>query len=102
MTNNKWKYVYDEEIWDHDGENFVGIISDGNRFLFYHILPDSNGQEMMYVFSSLVGLMTHDHIEVEFPWIGENELRFFSLLNELDEDSTDYCGENAIYRKMLQ
>ena len=46
--------------------------------------------------------MMHDNQEISFPWNKENEENFFKLLNQLDDDSVDFCGENAIYKNMNQ
>ena len=52
MKKKEWKFVYDEEVCDTLGSNFMGIITDGKRFLFFQALPDEDqNDERCYIYS---------------------------------------------------
>lgn len=96
VVENKWKFIYDEEVLDSWGRNFLGVISNGKDTLFYHIVPESNGgTEICHVFSSLQCLLSGDEPEVSYPWTSDNDDKLLEALNSL-RDSSRLCGENSI------
>lgn len=102
MEKREWRFVYDEEICDTLGSNFMGIITDGCRFLFFHALPEDDlGDVRCYIFSSLQSMFNHDDEELSYPWTAENDELLLKALNSLDEDSTRYCGEDSVYHEFF-
>ena len=50
----KWDFTYDEEVFDHWGQNIAGIITNGENYLFYHVRPhEDGGKEYCHVYSSI-------------------------------------------------
>ena len=81
------------------GYNACGVLTNGDDFLFFHILPEErNKTEKLYVFSSLFCMMMHDDEELCCEWTKENEQKILDALNSLEEGSEDYCGELAAYK----
>lgn len=92
---NKWKILYEEEFPDDWGYNACGILTNGKDVLFFHILPEPDGQEICHIFSSLACLVQCEQEEACFPWTTENEQKMYSALESL-EDNSRLCGENSI------
>ena len=102
MKKKEWKFVYDEEVCDALGSNFVGIITDGKRFLFFQALPDEDlNDERCYIYSSMMSMFSRDSEELSYPWTKANDELLLEALNSLDEDSDRYCGENSIFREFF-
>lgn len=93
-----WEFKYDEEILDTLGSNFIGVITNGEHFLFFHALPEPElDNERCYIYSSLLALFNHENEELSYPWTKENDELLLKALNSLDDDSDRYCGENSIF-----
>ena len=102
MAKRKWKFVYDEEVCDTLGSNFVGIITDGKRFLFFQTVPDEElNDERCYIYSSMMSMFNRDSEELSYPWTAENDELLLNALNSLDEESTRYCGEDSVYHEFF-
>ena len=102
MIKRTWEFKYDEEILDTLGSNFVGVITDGDDFLFFHILPEPGLEnEICHIFSSLTDLFNHGNQELSYQWTNENDDRLLEALNSLEEGSDRYCGENSIFHEFF-
>ena len=102
MKKKEWKFVYDEEVYDTLGSNFMGIITDGKRFLFFQALPDEDlKDERCYIYSSMMSMISRDSEELSYPWTKANDELLLEALNSLDEDSDRYCGENSIFHEFF-
>lgn len=94
--DNKWKFIYDEEIYDSWGLNSVGVISNGKSVLFYRTISSSNGgTEICSIYSSMQCLISGEEAEVSYPWTSDNDDKLLEALNSL-HDSSRLCGENSI------
>ena len=102
MAKREWKFVYDEEVCDTLGSNFMGIITDGKRFLFFQALPDEDlKDERCYIYSSMMSMFSRDSEELCYPWTKANDELLLEALNSLDEESTRYCGEDSVYHEFF-
>lgn len=102
MKKKEWKFVYDEEVCDTLGSNFMGIITDRKRFLFFQALPDEDlKDERCYIYSSMMSMFSRDSEELSYPCTKENDELLLKALNSLDEDSDRYCGENSIFHEFF-
>ena len=102
MKKKEWKFVYDEEVYDTLGSNFMGIITDGKRFLFFQALPDEDLNDgRCYIYSSMMSMFSRDSEELSYPCTKENDELLLKALNSLDEDSDRYCGENSIFHEFF-
>ena len=102
MKKKEWKFVYDEEVYDTLGSNFMGIITDGKRFLFFQALPDEDlKDERCYIYSSMMSMFSRDSEELSYPWTKANDELLLEALNSLDEESTRYCGEDSVYHEFF-
>lgn len=81
----EWRIVLEEEVPDSWGYNCMGIITNGEDFLFFHILKkeDTDEIETCEVYDSLVSF-THPHIEpiLSFEWTPENDSILLTALND--------------------
>lgn len=94
----KWDFVYDEGFPDTAGQNEMGVISDGEHYLFYHAYAEEEGQpEICHIYSSLN--MDEDTEECSYPWTAENDSILLECLNNL-ENETDFCGEGSPIRTL--
>ena len=102
MKKKEGKFVYDEEVCVTLGSNFMGIITDGKRFLFFQALPDEDLNDgRCYIYSSMMSMFSRDSEELSYPCTKENDELLLKALNSLDEDSDRYCGENSIFHEFF-
>ena len=102
MKKKEWKFVYDEEVYDPLGSNFMGIITDGKSFLFFQALPvEDLNDERGCIYSSMMSMFNRDSEELSYPWTKANDELLLEALNSLDEDSDRYCGENSIFQEFF-
>lgn len=102
MARREWKFVYDEEVCDTQDIDFVGIITDGKRFLFFQTVTDEEqNEERCYIYSSMRAMYNCDSEELSYPWTNENDELLLKALNSLDDDSDRYCGENSIFHEFF-
>ena len=85
-----WQIVYDEEVWDHNGNNFAGIFQDMNspsHVLFFHAYKDLDDDpiETCYVYTSIF-MEGNGPEECQYPWIAQNDAILINCLNS--------CGNN--------
>lgn len=99
MQKNKWDFVYDEQFEDPWGCNSAGILSDGDRFLFWHAFPvnEIDRVETCRIYDSFWRMYNDDDPECEYPWTAENDSLLVACLNNL-EDPNNYRGENSPIR----
>lgn len=98
----KWEIVHDEEIFDAAGDNFLGVISNGENSLFFHAFK-VNGEEdrieTCIVYNSLRGMFENDEgsEECRYIWTAENDEKMLAALNSIPERQS-FCGENGVLR----
>ena len=87
----KWNFIYDEEIFDAV-PNYIGIISNGDKVLFYHgqTTDFENDVEIFNVYESFQDMLVTGKPIVSFPWNAENEEKFINYLNSLPNDTDLY------------
>lgn len=91
-----WDFQYDEEFPDGWGANFAGVVTNGERFLFYHAYKDKeDGDVICHIYSSIH--MTDDTEECAYRWTSENDEILINCLNGL-KDGEDFCGEGSPIR----
>lgn len=96
MEIGKWDFFYEEEIFDTNGYNAVGIITDNNgHYLFYHTLTDDDGDVYCHIYNSM--LLTEETLETSYKWTSENDELLIDTLNN-SCDATNYCGEGSPIR----
>ena len=99
-TKKPWRFVYDEEMMDTHGDNIVGIISDGERFLFYLVVAEEEGKlEDCYIYCSLYDLFEGENEVCVYPWTPDNDSLLLDCLNSL-ENVWDYCGDDSPLRTL--
>ena len=102
MNKRVWRFVYDEEVFDTMGSNFVGIVTDGRRFLFFHAQPtEGMDEERCFIYSYLMDMYNRDNEELSYPWTAENDALLLKALNSLDDDSNRFCGENSVFHEFF-
>ena len=102
MAKREWKFVYDVEVCDTLGSNFVGIITDGKRFHFFQAVPDEElNDQRCYIYSSMMSMFNHENEELSYPWTAENDELLLKAVNSLDEESRRYCGEDSVYHEFF-
>lgn len=102
MNKRVWRFVYDEEVFDTMGSNFVGIVTDGRRFLFFHAQPtEGMYEERCFIYSSLMDMYNRDNEELSYPWTAENDALLLKALNSLDDDSNRFCGEDSVFHEFF-
>jgi len=79
-----WKFLYDEEVFD-EAPNYMGIISNGEKVLFYHgqTTDFENNVETFNVYECLQDLFVTGESILSFHWSAENEEKFINFLNSL-------------------
>ena len=93
-----WDFRYEEEHFDTAGENFVGALTNGNRFLFWHAFAEGENKPVIcHIYDSL--LMTPENEICSYLWTAENDGRVTAALNGL-EDESDWCGEHCPLRTL--
>lgn len=89
----KWDFTYDEEFPDTAGQNIMGILTDGEHFLFWHAFAHEEGQtEICHIYDSIA--MQPENTVCTYPWTAENDSILLNALNSL-ENPDDYCGEGS-------
>ena len=79
--NNLWHFVKDEQIPDSLGDNYLGILSNGEDFLFYHTYVDEEDNvERLYLFESLADLMNNVPM-AQYAWSEANDQLLLYTLN---------------------
>lgn len=99
--NPEWRFAYDEDIFDMLGYNSVGVLTNGESFLFYHIIPtDEDKIPTCHIFASMMN-MYECCPEISYPATEENDNKVLEALNSLTiEDYTRFCGENSILHEI--
>ena len=90
----RWDFQYDEE--DGADGSFRGVLTDGDRFLFWKTWHDaSTGADMCAIYNSI--RMTDDTEEVRYEWDSDNDALVTTCLDGL-EDKESYCGDDSPLR----
>ena len=90
----RWDFQYDEE--DGNDGSFRGVLTDGERFLFWKTWHDaSTGADMCAIYNSI--RMTDDTEEVRYEWDSDNDALVTTCLDGL-EDKESYCGDDSPLR----
>ena len=93
-----WDFQYEEEFPDTAGTNQMGVLTNGEYYLFFHVFAEEEGKlERCHIYSSLN--MTGDNEECSYPWTSENDSLLLECLNSL-KDKTDFCGEGSPIRSI--
>lgn len=96
----KWKIIYDEEVFDHWGENIAGVIlcNDGGDVLFFHTHPhEENGPLYTHIYNSI--WMDDDSEECCFLDTDENMDILFNALNNA-ENICDITGDDGLLHQI--
>lgn len=94
----EWEFCYDEEYPDTAGRNFLGLLSNGENFLFWHAFAHEEGQtETCHIYDSIT--MRHDNEICSYPCAAENDTILLNALNNL-EDPNNFCGEGSPIRTL--
>ena len=96
----KWEILYDEEHYKDcncEKVSFLGVISDGERMLFFRTDGGISEACTCHVYNSLV--MDEDAEECRYPWTAENDSILLGCLNGL-EDPDEYCGDGSPVRTL--
>ena len=98
----KWGFIYDEEIFD-EAPNYMGIISNGDKVLFYHgqTTDFENDVETFNVYECFQDMFVTGESLVSFPWSAVNEEKFINYLNSLPDDSNLYEIRNFNPEEMI-
>ena len=97
----EWRFAYEEDIFDMLGYNAVGVLTNGESYLFYHIVPEEEDKiETCHIYASLMNM--YDLCpEISYPATEENDIKLLEALNSLavgEESRT--CGENSILHEI--
>jgi hypothetical protein len=90
-----WDFVQDEERYTLDDMLFwAGVLTDGERFLYWKTDPTNYSYERTYchIYNSV--LMTDDSEEVCYPWTDENDELVTECLNSM-KNPHDWCGDDS-------
>ena len=95
---NKWEFTYDEEVFDHWGQNIAGIITNGENYLFYHVHPhEDGGNEYCHVYNSI--WMMDESEECCYLWTAENDEILLDALNNA-KSIIDIIGDDGLLHKL--
>ena len=91
-----WDFVYDEERFDHAGDNFAGFLQDKNNLshvLFFHAykVNEEDPIETCFIYTSV--FMDNDSAEISYPWTADNDSLLIEALNNA---GNDYCGDGCV------
>ena len=94
---NKWKFIYEEEVYDDWGINYAGILSNGKELIFAHSFPmEKDGPSYMHLYSSI--WMEEETEECKFLDTSDNEN---ILLNALDNaGDVDVLGDEGLLHQI--
>lgn len=97
-TKPQWDFAFEEEFPDTAGKNFMGVLTDGHHFLFWHAYASEEGQpERCHIFDSL---NMDEEVEIcSYLWTANNDSILLEALNNL-EDPADFCGEGSPIRTL--
>lgn len=94
----RWDFVYEEEHYDLNGYCSAGVLSDGERFLFFTVSSDEPGLAgICRIYSSIS--FCSESLECQYPWTAENDEMLINCLNRVKEDEP-FCGEDGPIRRL--
>lgn len=93
----KWDFKYEQEVWDHAGTNLVGVLTNGEKFLFFHVFRDDEDKPLLcHIYNSI--LMFPETEECSYGWTAENDSLVIEALNNCSPERI--CGENSVLREI--
>lgn len=94
---NKWDFKYEEEVFDHWGYNCAGVLTNGEDFLFFHIVPDEpDGKLYCHIYNSI--WMMDESEECCYLWTAENDELVTEALNNCKD--SNFCGDDSIFHQI--
>ena len=98
MKEKKWDFVYDEEVFDDWGQNIIGLLSNGEDYLFYHVYPHKEGGEAYcHIYNSII--MDDSMEECCYLWTSENDEILVNALNEA-KSIIDITGDDGLLHQL--
>lgn len=93
----KWDFKYEQEVWDHAGTNLVGVLTNGEKFLFFHVFRDDEDKPLLcHIYNSI--LMSPETEECSYGWSAENDSLVIEALNNCQPERI--WGENSVLREI--
>lgn len=94
-TDLSWDFRADEENNHPHGPWLVaGVLTDGERFLYWKVTQDDAGREWCSIHNSIA--MDDDTEECCYPWTSENDSLVKAALDSLFEADERWCGEDSV------
>ena len=95
---NKWNFKYEEEVFDDWGQNIAGVLTNDEDYLFFHIIPHSDGGKLFcHIYNSI--WMMDDTEECCYLWTAENDEILLDALNK-SEGIIGITGDDGLLHQI--